>query len=138
MEAMEAKPSIILPGKIMELVSAIGMRIMVVTIWQKGISQARRFSCENVMEPRALIRFTIKVSAKNNASVMNPHALYRSVFPVYKIRKKSVVRKVKVTRKATDFSGVERSGGPPAINSRIRRIMGKVSSMDFPMLPSVA
>jgi hypothetical protein len=64
-----------LPGKMMELVSATGMMIMVVTMWQKGISQASSVSWSNDMEPRALTRLTINVRAKNKASAINPIAL---------------------------------------------------------------
>jgi len=89
------------------------------------------------MDPLVLTRFTMNVRAKNKASVINPRALYRSVLPVYRIRKKRDIRKIKVIRKAMAFSEVDRSGGPPAIKIRIIRIMGNVSRMDFQILPSV-
>jgi hypothetical protein len=54
------------------------------------------------------------------------------------IRKNRDVRKAKVTRNAAAFSGVDRSGGPPARKSIMNRIMGRVSNTDFQMLPSVA
>jgi K+ transporter len=73
-EAIEANPLRILPGKIMVFVIAAGIIIMVVTIWQKGISHDRKLLFEKDIEPRMVIRFTINVSAKNNARTTKPIA----------------------------------------------------------------
>jgi len=69
---IDANPSRMLPGKIIVLVIAAGIIIIVDTIWQKGISHANRLSFEKVIEPRNVIRLTINVNAKNNASVTKP------------------------------------------------------------------
>lgn len=74
MEAIAANPLRMLPGKMIVLVMAAGMIIIVVTMWQNGISHESRLLFVKAIEPRMLIRFTIKVSAKNSARTIKPIA----------------------------------------------------------------
>lgn len=71
-DAIEANPPRMLPGKIIVFVIAAGIMIIVETIWQNGISHAKRVSFEKVIDPRKEIRLTINVKAKNKASETKP------------------------------------------------------------------
>jgi len=137
MEEMDANPSLILPGKIIVLVTTAGIMTMVETIWQKGISHDNKLLSEKVIDPLICIRFRIKVNEKNKARTIKPVFRYRLVLPVNKIIKKSQLKNKKVNRKAKTLTLFEKSGLPPDIKRNVSRSIGIIINKVFLKLPVV-
>jgi hypothetical protein len=123
---IEYCPSIF-PGKMIVFVSAAGMRVMGITRWQKGVSPSIILAWLSAILPLTAIRLEIKEKTKTTARIIKSIDLNRSVFPVRTIRKKSRLKKRKVTTRANKRStsvGID----PWVSIMNVKSIMGRQRS----------
>ena len=83
----------IVPGKMIVLVRAAGIRVIGITRWQNGTSHRMIFSWLRDMLPRTSNMWEMKETTKSREKVMNAIARYRSILPVWIIKKNRTLKK---------------------------------------------
>jgi len=104
MLAIDAKLPIIVPGKIIVLVSAAGIRVIGIAIWQNGTSPSIMLAPLIAILPLTSMRCEMKEITKHTERVIKSIDLNLSVFPVCTMRKKRTLKKKKVIARANKRS----------------------------------